>query len=1604
MAAPGFARAPMRVTPVDAPQAEVHLMRAAAESQRDSVRGVIEQLEPLDWSRPTFAGADRAAFLLAEAYARSGALGRLIAFGARIESWPAQTDATRWVVQRARLAAIEQGAPISAPHAVGASATDALAASSLLRSGDAAGALALVEATGDVSALALAVRAQALARLGRDDRPALEALTTADTLTPFGRDLGDAARITLATRALEAGQDPSSLWHGTRPDGRLAARASHLEGLWLLEQGQRDTARTLLERALASAPDPTESRAVLRALGGAALENGDWSGAHARFSAADSSWVTQWEALGWLEARDGEGAPWQAWSGAETGSGAAWIPGESEDAAWAARRGAATDLRQEFQPGSPAPSTASSPVGDLPVALPPTAEEWQRLGAARAAAREAEHALARSRWALDRERVSLAQLRNYLELGLGDARAQERSLTVNLARLDSLAATLSDLDARLRALRDAATARVLLRAARVRERVAAQQLWLAGMRHLRLGGPDSARMAWAPAPHAGAPNVLEGEAHLAAHLDSVAARIASDSPARIAASYERAWKPGLIDGVLAQQAIARAALAWARRLEATLDSSRTAASSSALERALRAELPAREQDVDRTAAARLATERSVVLAAVQRTRAVLEQEREGVDYGLAAAAYGASVRLAGAPVADAAVRRSTRDSSTVSELDAALDDPESAMWRATGIKAMRTFLERHPQSGARGEIRFRLADLEMVAARQRFREAMAAHLAQPTEARRGALPVLDHASSLSLYRAILREDRDFEHTDATLFNAAMILSDAGDDEARTLFETLVAQHPQSAYRQESQLRLGDMAFANGDLLGSVPLYEAAAAGNDRTLEVMARYKLGWAHFNEDRFDAAAAAFGSVLDAYAAHPEVAQQADLAAESESYLVHALAGGGGAEAFTRHFAGTGSRPYELRVLLALGQHFRRYGELQRAAEVDVACMQRYPESAEALTSAMRLVQTHERAGHADRARAARLEAAPRFAPGSAWAASQQSDSLRAEGAGFARSAWLQVAQQHHRAARDRGERADWLAARDQYATLLRVWPHDSAASVLHLHLGEAEAKLGDPVAALSHYRSAEEDAPDSVQAQSRWQQVAVTDAWYERTRGTAMRGSDSLARAVREAAATMIAKHPAHAGVADLRWRRAQLAMAHGWHEDAIGDLAELVQQHPGDRRAPDAGVQRAEALFALGRFDAAGAAFEEARALAVAARRDTLARRAADAVPVSWHRFAEASVAADSNAHQRHAERFARVAHEWPEYPQAHTALYRAGLEYLAAGRTAEGVRELERLTARHPATEQAREARLQIPRAWEDAGQKGLASDGFLAFAKRHPDDSGAADAWLHAADLRAAIGDSARADSLRLAYLAEHPQDTETAMAVYEALARRELLRVDAAHPVSQLLASGPASKGARPAPRSRLAQYLALARQHPERTARDLVAQVRFLQGEEAMTAFEAVRLTLPLKRSLAQRQARLDTVLARYRRAADMGVPVWSQAAACRIGEALAGFGKALEQSERPADLKGDDRLAYEEVLAGRAQTFHVRAQGVWSDLLRASAKSAADEPWVVRARTALWRGLGTRFLYQPEVEFPVVGLRRTPRAAADEAASSLQVREDR
>ena len=548
--------------------------------------------------------------------------------------------------------------------------------------------------------------------------------------------------------------------------------------------------------------------------------------------------------------------------------------------------------------------------------------------------------------------------------------------------------------------------------------------------------------------------------------------------------------------------------------------------------------------------------------------------------------------------------------------------------------------------------------------------------------------------------------------------------------------------------------------------------------------------MGWAHFNEDRFLEAADAFRAVLDLYALDGPRRDPGGLEGEAEA-VPRPLARRRGRRAGVRASTSTASGrvPTSGACSWRSGQHFRRYGLLAEAAAVDELCLERYPLDADALLSARRLIETLRSARTAGRRRARRgCALAPRFAPGSAWAKAQASDSVRAAGAEFARASWKRGGARapprgaQGRLARTTGARRCGSTRRcsAHAGPTIPTRPRSSCAPARPAH------QLGDYAAALAHYAAAARSGATAWRRVALWQRVAVTDALVrEHARAGAGRRArsarDSLARAVLDGggrAARALSRASEGRGAA--RGARANLAFAHGWHERAATDFGPTGDAPP-DRsaRCRVAASLRADALFRLERLRRRGCGVRgRARRRAQSAGVDSLARRAERAIPVcalpsrrgggggGLHRVREARGAVRGGGAALAAVR-AR-------------ARSRSTARASRSSRPADARRRCarcERWSSDFPKSEYVRDATLQIAHALEAGGERERARPRRTSTSRRaSPTTRARRDAWLEAADLLAAAGARKRgADGVRgSATCSAIPEDVETAMEILE--------------------------------------------------------------------------------------------------------------------------------------------------------------------------------------------------------------------------------------
>lgn len=1113
---------------------------------------------------------------------------------------------------------------------------------------------------------------------------------------------------------------------------------------------------------------------------------------------------------------------------------------------------------------------------------------------------------------------------DYRARGLARLEAFERARRTSHARLDSLDRKTPALLGALRAVEDSLLARIARRTTTLSNRLEDHEVRARDLARWYGRGPMARRD---PAVHPEVPvpaRHLDTEEEFARALRTTLVDFSTQTPDLVRRSFSEVFARRLDDGAADLRAVSDSL----GRRAADVDGALVAWRETVDPKLIAARDAFAAATAHRAAATRRASDHRLDVArgVLTTERSELEDRREAVAYGTAVVTT--RLALAGDPN---------------------LLDEARSRWSA--------FVDAGCDPRVRGDARYRWADLELVAAREDFQDRMGAWLDGDGRGERAMAPLMDIDPALALFRDILRDDPDFARRDLVLLHLGMLHADRGDPEAGAYLTTLVSEHPDSPVVPEAQLRRGELAFAAEDYAGALAPLRAAARATDPEIRAVALYKLGWSAHATGRDLEAIDTFDALLDSYAAD-DAPTSFDLADEARALYLRAVARAGGAPAFAASIERNGERDDAPALLADLSALLSSYALDTQAGAADRLFLDRYVTHPRALDAARRWIDNEARRGGVEAADAALLAVVDDFVPSGRWALAQV-DSLRAAGDSFAREALLGVAVRRHESARAKPSVRAWNTTRELYVRLADTWPQDQDVRHWHLLAGECALANEDHATAFEHFAVAATDSGE-VGEQAAWQTVATSDAWYRTSiPNDATVGSDSLAQRFLTQADAYRARRPHAEGNADLEWRSLRIALAHGWDDDVLARSTGFVIAHPNDARSVDASRLYAEALYRQEDHLAAAQAFEGAAARARTAGRDSLATELDEWVP---HSFELHVTAVEAVSKERAAPLWREVAERWPDGSSAESALYRSGLGYASVASDSLAIDAWTTLIERHPRSEFAPDAYRKIAATREENDDDQGAADALVAFADAHPEAGDAADALLHAVDLRERSGDLDGRDELLDTYLTRHPDDLQTLQAVRESRARAAI----------EAGAEGAA-----------VTAYLDFAAAHPDRADDGLLAHHAFQRADTRWDGYVELTLDQPLEPSLVRKRDALTALIDDYREVAERGVSPWAQAATTRIGEALLLMGDALVDSERPAGLTGDDRLAYDEVIEEQAWTFHDRGEGALREFLRHHERGQDEtlDDWAARARQLLFPRIAQRFLHKPSFDYPVL-----------------------
>ncbi len=1531
-------------TPTPAERAELDLRRALAIWRPEAPRPALHALSRIDFSLLPPGRAGRASLLQALARQRLG-LGNIsrqsLPATRELETPYREAVAAITLLHDSRAGRLTE----SSGNPAGMAPVDGLVLKCelLLAAGEAREASRLLAADGGKlpKALRLYLEARVGLLLGEDTLPLWRKLAKRSGDSAWEVELIGYAALRLAARAIEMGED-SERWLDRVPRSSSAfARSRHLAALQTMAAGDSSGAARMLTDGLELESSSADRNAAALALARLRIAAGDEESAWRLLLDQEARWLDRSARLDALT--DGSAAD----SLIDAAEGRAL---EIDSSAWGKALEELAREAQDLNEGRP----HLRPLREARLAYEPVPS--QLLDSPRADHSAARHQLHRSGAELSaarfsRDRVAFNELQLEKELAAREARLgrvrgrvlEELSLLgQRLAEADSLGNLCQANLVTLATLRDEALAELLERGARIRRRAELLGDAFHAMKRLRLDGPREAR---SPVPSADTVEVAEivnGERMLNGEIDRFMDRFTNVLPDLLERSFTERWAPRFTGGAAAAAERLGDLNIVAEGLNARIDS---AVADSAL--GLKLAEARRQISLERQAADSLGliheqAKLTLSDALLSELRSRHLAEREALDYTLADLAYLRSLD----PDADLQARRTI------------------AIGRVEG------FLERHPESIARAEQRFRLADLALGDARDSFHARMAEYLgegrAADAAAERALAPFLDYGPALDLYRAILAEDLDYEHRDAVLFNLGMLQDDAGDPNGQVALARLLREFPDSPLGQRAQLRLAEHSFAEGNYESAAEHYGEAARGADPDLRALSLYKLGWTRFGQDRFLDAAEAYRSLLDLQRSEQEQLG-GDLDAEAGDRLIQSLARAGGATVFDGFFAGQGARPYEAEILSGLARLLRGYSLFADAAAADALWLDRYPMHPDGLEMALALIADRGAGEEPEQLLPLREELGRHFLPDGGWWLANDGDSLRAAASTFSHDCFTRLAFRSMQAARTGNDPADWQLALAHYETLIAAWPDDEAGPRRRLHAGEAARRLGDREVALAHFASATADS--TLGGEADWQALSLLDEWQIQASETADPHADSLlARFLAAGDAFVVDRHE-DARAPDALWRLGELRAGLGRDAEAARSFAHLSRRHADDARAPQAARLAGDAHFRDGAFAAAATIYHRAHLLAGAAGMDSLVTAMNELIPTARYRQAE-SQAADEGGACAAPESFTSLAMDWPDFAHADQAWYRAGLGHAACGDSSAALTAWRRLIDNHPDSGLRRDALLRSAELAVEQGRVELAAAKLSRYAMDYNTEADAPEALLQAADLMAGAGMMGEASRLRDRFLTHFAGETESVIEILHVRARNALAERGSTK-LAVLRAEG-----------EPLATYLEALTAKPDLADQELLAQVDFLSGEEAYAAYRDCRLDQPLPASLKRKQRRLEDLTKHYRDCLMRGQRPWTRAAAHRIGQALYDFGDALRDSERPQNLVGDDLIAYEEVMEEQAWTFFDRGEQAWTELLRQSVGDDSDQGnWILKTKKGLWPRLAQRFLHKPELEYPLV-----------------------
>ena len=818
---------------------------------------------------------------------------------------------------------------------------------------------------------------------------------------------------------------------------------------------------------------------------------------------------------------------------------------------------------------------------------------------------------------------------------------------------------------------------------------------------------------------------------------------------------------------------------------------------------------------------------------------------------------------------------------------------------------------------------------------------------------------LQSTEAIALYTTLLESYPGYRQSDAVLYQLARAYESNGQsEEALSALDRLVARFPSSRLIDEAQFRRGEILFSAKRYPDAERAYaDVIRRGTESTFYEQSLYKDGWALFKLGRNTESLNAFARLLDrklidSKDPHKVIDMQSLSRPERElledTFRVASITFSyeEGTQSIDQFVASRGNPPYSYLLYSALGDLYISKERYQDAAQTYEAFVKRDPIDANAPLLQVRAIEAYRKGGFSSLVLTGKQDFVERYGfSGPFWVGRERAQfpAVVAE----LKTNVKELARHYHSEAQKTKKQSDYMMAGRWYRHYLDWFPNEPESADTNFLLAEVLFESKQFKDATAEYERTAYAYPFNSHSAEAGYAALLSYDQYEKLLIDPTQALEKVAWHTQgvESGLKFATTYPTHKEASSVLTRTARELFEIKDYDRAVDTAQKVLALQP----PVDAGKQRtALTVVAHSRFEQARYAEAEAaylRLRGVIPADDKEQKEITEKLAASVYKQAEMKAAAGNSLGA--VDDFLRVAAIAPTASIRKNAEYDAAAALVTMKEWPRAIEVLENFRRNNPQDPLVVDATRNLAVAYVETGQGARAAAEFERIADTPTETPDLRrEALWRSAEMYQKVGDSAGASRSYGKFVERFPAPLDPAIEARQRLADMAAAANDYTERdrwlhdiVTADLAAGAA--------RTERSKYLA--------------AKATLAFAEPAGNAFHGVRLTEPLKKSLALKKDAMERALDAYGRAAQYGVAEVTTAATYSMAELYRSLGKDLMESERPKKLSAEELEQYDILLEEQAFPFEEKAIEIHEANIARAREGVYDE-WVQKSFDAL------------------------------------------